>query len=148
MTRVENAKGIIKVCTQMDADVKETNDRIDHQSRKGKRLEEKVSALVNHIALLEEANVTKEERISFLEGQLDSVTNKVCHCEDRGFSSNMEIAEQEDDKGEEGLEYASEEEYHTPPVVSELRLIESPILMVETLGTRTPILSQYMLSTW
>ena len=64
MTRVADAKGVIKVCERMDTNIKEMNDRIDQHLQEGKRLEEKVNALVDRIAFLEEANIKKEGRIT------------------------------------------------------------------------------------
>ena len=84
---------------------------------------------------LEQANIEKEGRIDYLEGVIQSMSNKLCQCGDQGSSVSVEAGMEEPMVEEvEGsqLEYTEDDEYHTPEVeevplpVCELRLIESP----------------------
>jgi len=97
--------------------------------------------MCKHLAFLKEANIEKEGRINYLEGIVESMSDKLCCCGESQslFELNtqcpeategMEVeqeGEEEEDEDEE-LEYADDSEYHTPNVVCDLRLIESPTL--------------------
>ena len=120
----------------MDSDVKETNIRIDRRTKELKQLESRFESLADRLAFLEQANIEKEGRIDYLEGVIQSMSDKLCRCGDREVSSvSVEAGTEEpmvEEAEEDQLEYAEDDEYHTPEVeevplpVRELRLIESP----------------------
>jgi len=65
---MNDVRGVAKVCKQINKDIEETNNRINHRTYKSKRIEDKVDALCDHIATFEAANVKKEGHINYLEG--------------------------------------------------------------------------------
>ena len=133
---MKDVSGVVKVVERIDSDVKETNIQIDRRTKELKQLESKFDNLVDHLVFLEQANIKKEGRINYLEGVIQSMSNKLCRCGDREVSSVSVEAGTEEPMVEEvegsQLEYAKDDEYHTPEVeevplpVRELRLIESP----------------------
>ena len=133
---MKDVSGVVKVVERIDSDVKETNIRIDRQTKELKQLESRFENLVDRLAFLEQANIEKEGRINYLKGVIQSMSNKLCRCGDREVSSASVEAGTEEPMVEEAegsqLEYAEDDEYHTPEVeeaplpVRELRLIESP----------------------
>ena len=130
--------GVIKVVERIDSDVKKTNIRIDRRTKELKQLEGRVDNLVDCLTFLEQANIEKEGQINYLEGVIQSMSDKLCQCGDCKVSSVSVEAGTEELMVEEAegsqLEYAEDDEYHTPEVkevllpVHELRLIESPSL--------------------
>ena len=62
----------------IDSDVKETNIRIDFRTKELKQLESKVENLVDRLAFLEQANIEKEGQINYLEGVIQSMSDKLC----------------------------------------------------------------------
>ena len=133
---MKDVSGVVKVVEQIDLDVKETNIQIDRRTKELKQLESQFNNLTDRLAFLEQANIKKEGWIDYLEGVIQSISNKLCRCGDREVSSvSVEVGTEEPMVEEvEGsqLEYAEDDEYHTPEVeevplpVRELRLIESP----------------------
>ena len=65
---MKDISGVVKVVEQIDSDVKETNIRIDRQTKELKQLEGKFDNLVDCLVFLEQANIEKEGRIDYLEG--------------------------------------------------------------------------------
>ena len=134
--RMKDISGVVKVVERIDSDVKETNIWIDYRTKELKQLEGKVDNLVDCLVFLEQANIEKEGQIYYLEGVIQSMSDKLCWCGDREVSSVLVEAGTEEPMVEEAegsqLEYAEDNEYHTPEVeevplpVCELRLIESP----------------------
>ena len=130
---MKDVSGVVKVVECIDLDVKETNIRIDRQTKELKQLESKVDNLVDHLTFLEQANIEKEGRIDYLEGVIQLMSDKLCQCRDRELLVKITIEELrvEEVEGSQ-LEYAKDDKYHTPEVkevllpVCELRLIESP----------------------
>ena len=135
---MKDVSGVVKVVERIDSDVKETNIQIDCRTKELKQLESRFENLADCLAFLEQANIEKEGRIDYLEGVIQSMSDKLCHCGDREVSSVSVEAGTEEPMVEEAegsqLEYAEDDEYHTPEVeevslpVHELRLIESPSL--------------------
>ena len=134
---MKDVSGVVKVVEWIDSDVKETNIRIDRRTKELKQLESKFDNLTDRLAFLEQANIEKEGRIDYLEGVIQSMSDKLCRCGDREVSSVSVEAGTEELMVEEAegsqLEYAEDNKYHTPEVeevplpVCELRLIESPL---------------------
>ena len=79
--------GAVKVVERIDSDVKETNIRIDRQTKELKQLESRLENLTDRLAFLEQANIEKEGRIDYLEGVIQSMSDKLCRCGDREVSS-------------------------------------------------------------
>ena len=133
---MKDVSGVVKVVERIDSDVKETNIRIDRRTKELKQLESRFEDLADRLAFLEQANIEKEGRIDYLEGVIQSMSDKLCRCGDREVSSVSVEAGTEEPMIEEAegsqLEYAEDDEYHTPEVeevplpVCELRLIKSP----------------------
>ena len=133
---MKDVSGVVKVVERIDSDVKETNIQIDRRTKELKQLESRFENLADRLAFLEQANIKKEGRIDYLEGVIQSMSDKLCRCGDREVSSVSVEAGTEEPMVEEAegsqLEYAEDNEYHTPEVeevplpVRELRLIESP----------------------
>ena len=133
---MKDVSGVVKVVERIDSDVKETNIWIDHRTKELKQLESRFENLADRLVFLEQANIEKEGRIDYLKGVIQSMSDKLCRCGDREVSSvSVEVGTEEPMVEEvEGsqLEYAEDDEYHTPEVkevplpVRELRLIESP----------------------
>jgi len=95
--------------------------------------------MCKRLAFLKEANIEKEGRINYLEGIVESMSDKLCRCGESQslFELNtqrpeategMEVEQEGEEEEDEELEYADDSEYHTPNVVRDLRLIESPTL--------------------
>ena len=91
------------------------------------------------LAFLEEANIEKEGRINYLEGIVELMSDKLCRCRESQSSfelstqrpeatEGMEVEQEGEEEEDEELEYADDSEYHTPNVVRDSRLIESPTL--------------------
>ena len=139
---MKDVSGVMKVVERIDSDVKETNIRIDRRTRELKQLESRFENLADRLAFLEQANIEKEGQIDYLEGVIQSMSDKLCRCRDREVSSVSVEAGTEELMVEEAegsqLEYTKDDEYHTPEVeevplpVRELRLIESPSLEPST----------------
>ena len=139
---MKDVSGVVKVVKRIDSDVKETNIRIDRRTKELKQLENRFKNLADCLAFLEQANIEKEGRIDYLEGVIQSMSDKLCRCGDREVSSLSVEAGTEEPMVEEAegsqLEYAEDDKYHTPEVeevplpVHELRLIESPSLEPST----------------
>ena len=139
---MKDVSGVVKVVERIDLDVKETNIRIDRRTKELKQLESRFENLADRLAFLEQANIKKEGRIDYLEGVIQSMSDKLCRCGDRKVSSVSVEAGTEEPMVEEvegsQLEYAEDDDYHTPEVeevllpVRELRLIESPSLEPST----------------
>ena len=135
---MKDVSGVVKVVERIDSDVKETNIWIDCRTKELKQLESRFDNLADHLVFLEQANIEKEGRIDDLEGVIQSMSDKLCRFGDREVSSVLVEAGTEEPMVEEAegsqLEYAEDDEYHTPKVeevlllVRELRLIESPSL--------------------
>ena len=133
---MKDVLGVVKVVEHIDLDVKETNIWIDRRTKELKQLESRFENLADRLAFLEQANIEKEGRIDYLEGVIQSMSDKLCRCGDREVSSVSVEAGTEEPMAEEAegsqLEYAKDDKYHTPEVeevplpVRELRLIESP----------------------
>ena len=79
---MKDVSGVVKVVECIDLDVKETNIRIDRQTKELKQLESKVDNLVDHLTFLEQANIEKEGRIDYLEGVIQLMSDKLCQCRD------------------------------------------------------------------
>ena len=134
---MKDVSGVVKVVERIDSDVKETNIQIDRWTKELKQLESKFNNLVDCLAFLEQANIEKEGQINYLEGVIQSMSDKLCRCGDREVSLVLVEVGTEEPMVEEAegsqLEYAEDDEYHTPEVeevplpVRELRLIESPL---------------------
>ena len=134
--RMKDVLGVMKVVERIDSDVKETNIWIDRRTKELKQLESKFDNLVDCLVFLEQANIEKEGRIDYLEGVIQSMSNKLCCCRDREVSLVLVEAGTEEPMVEEAegsqLEYTEDDKYHTPEVeevlllVHELRLIKSP----------------------
>ena len=62
----------------IDSDVKETNIQIDRWNKELKQLESKFDNLADCLAFLEQANIEKEGRIDYLEGVIQSMSDKLC----------------------------------------------------------------------
>jgi len=136
---MKDVTGVAKVCEWIDKDIEETNNRINRQTRESKRLEDRIDKMCKHLTFLEEANIEKEGRINYLEGMVESMLDRLCCYRERELlfklntqrpeaKKGMEVEQEEEEEEEEELEYANELEYHTPPVVHDLRLIKSPTL--------------------
>ena len=133
---MKDISGVVKVVERIDSDVKETNIQIDRWTKELKQLESRFENLADRLAFLEQANIEKEGRIDYLEGVIQSMSDKLCRCGDCDMSSVSVEARTEEPMVEEAegsqLEYAEDDKYHTPEVeevplpVRELRLIESP----------------------
>ena len=139
---MKDISGVVKVVERIDLDVKETNIWIDRRTKELKQLESKFDNLADRLAFLEQANIEKEGQIDYLEEVIQSMSDKLCRCGDCKVSSVSVEAGTEEPMVEEvegsQLEYAEDDEYHTPEVkdvplpVHELRLIESPSLEPST----------------
>ena len=57
---MKDISGVVKVVEHIDQDVKETNLRVDRQTKEFKRLESKFDDLVDYLTFLEQANIEKE----------------------------------------------------------------------------------------
>jgi len=129
---MKDVTGVAKVCEWIDKDIEETNNRINRQTRESKRLEDRIDEKCKHLAFLKEANIEKEGRINYLEGMVKSMLDRLCCYRERELLFKLNTQRPEAKKGmeveQEELEYANESEYHTPPVVHDLRLIKSPTL--------------------
>ena len=133
---MKDVSGVVKVVERIDSDVKETNIQINCWTKELKQLESRFDNLADRLAFLEQANIEKEGQINYLEGVIQSMSDKLCRCEDREVSSVLVEAGTEEPMVEEAegsqLEYAEDDKYHTPEIeevplpVCELRLIESP----------------------
>ena len=75
---MKDISGVVKVVEHIDSDVKETNIRIDCRTKELKQLESKVDNLVDRLAFLEQANIEKEGQINYLEGVIQSMSDKLC----------------------------------------------------------------------
>ena len=82
-------------CPATDQDIKETNLQVNHQPKEFKWLESKVDNLIDHLTFLEQVNIKKEGRIDYLEGVVQSMSNKLCWC------GNQETSVLQDKMGEE-----------------------------------------------
>ena len=115
--RMKDVSGVVKVVERIDSDVKETNIWIDHRTKELKQLESKFDNLVDHLAFLEQANIEKERRIDYLEGVIQSMSDKLCQCGDGVSSVSVEAGIEEpmveETEGSQ-LEYAEDDKYHTP----------------------------------
>ena len=138
---MKDVTGVAKVCEQIDKDIEETNNRINRRTRESKRLEDRMDEVCKCLAFLDEANIEKEGRINYLEGIVESMSDKLCRCGESQTSfklntqrleatEGMEVEQEGEEEEDEELEYTDESEYHTPPVVRDLRLIESPTLLL------------------
>ena len=99
--RMKDVSGVVKVVEQIDSDVKETNIRIDRRTKELKQLEGKVDNLMDHLAFLEQANIEKEGWIDYLEGVIQSMSDKLCRCGDHEVSSVLVEAGTEEPMVEE-----------------------------------------------
>ena len=63
---------------RIDSDIKETNIWIDRRTKELKQLESKFDNLVDRLVFLEQANIEKEGRIDYLEGVIQSMSDKLC----------------------------------------------------------------------
>lgn len=98
-------------------------------------MENKVNNLISHLTFLEEANIEKEGQINYLKGVVDLMSDKLCQYRIRETSVEMTVEEllAKEEEGSQ-LEYAKDDEHHTPEVgnlpllVCELQLTESPLL--------------------
>ena len=84
---MKDISGVMKVVERIDSDVKETNIQIDHQTKELKQLESRFENLTDRLAFLEQANIEKEGRIDYLEGVIQSMSDKLCRCGDCEVSS-------------------------------------------------------------
>ena len=75
---MKDVSGVMKVVEWIDSDVKETNIRIDCRTKELKHLESKFDNLADRLAFLEQANIEKEGRIDYLEGVIQSMSDKLC----------------------------------------------------------------------
>jgi len=87
--------------------------------RHEQRIESLERELENKMAYVEAV----EMALVKLSSRVDEMEGKLCRC------GQAEPMEEESPVAEEELEYASESEYHTPPVASQL-MIEGPIPIV------------------
>ena len=122
---MKDVSGVVKVVERINSDVKETNIRIDRQTKELKQLESKVDNLMDRLAFLEQANIKKEGRIDYLEGVIQSMSDKLCRCRDHEVSSVS-------------VEAGTEE-----PMVEEVEGSQ----LEYTLGTRAQIPTGYMVKT-
>ena len=75
---MKDVSGVVKVLEWIDSDVKETNIQINHWTKELKQLESKFDNLVDRLAFLEQANIEKEGWIDYLEGVIQSMSDKLC----------------------------------------------------------------------
>jgi len=87
--------------------------------RHEQRIESLERELENKTAYIEAVEIALAE----LSSRVDGMEGKLCRC------GQVEPMQEEPPVTEEELEYASESEYHTPPVVSRL-MIEEPIPII------------------
>jgi len=78
ITRIKDVTGVAKVCECIDKDIEEKNNRINRRTWESKRLEDRMDNMCKRIAFLEEANIKKEGCINYLEGIVESMSNKLC----------------------------------------------------------------------
>jgi len=77
---MKDVTGVTKVCERIDKDIEETNNQINRRTRESKRLEDRMDEMCKRLAFLEEANIEKEGRINYLEGIIESMSDKLCRC--------------------------------------------------------------------
>ena len=77
---MKDVSGVVKVVERIDSDVKETNLQIDRQTKELKQLESRFENLADHLVFLEQANTEKEGQIDYLEGVIQSMSDKFCCC--------------------------------------------------------------------
>ena len=75
---MKDVSEVVKVVEHINSDIKETNIRIDHQTKELKQLESKVNNLVDCLTFLAQANIEKEGWIDYLEGVVHSMSDKLC----------------------------------------------------------------------
>ena len=136
---MKDVTGVAKVCERINKDIEETNNRINRRTQESKRLKDRMDEMCKRLAFLKEANIKKEGRINYFEGIVESMSDKLCHCGESQSSfelntqrpeatEGIEVEQEGEEEEDEELEYANDSEYHTPNVVRDLRLIESPTL--------------------
>ena len=89
---MKDMSSIVKVVEWIDQDVKETNLWVNYQTKEFKWLESKVDDLVDRLAFLEQANI-EEGQIDYLEGVVQSMSNKLCWCGDQETSVEVTMEE-------------------------------------------------------
>ena len=75
---MKDISGVVKVVERIDSDVKETNIRINRWTKELKQLESRFENLTDCLAFLEQANIEKEGQIDYLEGVIQSMSDKLC----------------------------------------------------------------------
>jgi len=119
---MKDVTGVAKVCEWINKDIEETNNQINCRTQESKRLEDRMDEACKRLAFLEEANIEKEGHINYLEGIVESMSDKLCRCGESQSSfelntqrpeatEGMEV-EQEGEEEDEELEYADDSEYH------------------------------------